>query len=343
MKYILDNNGYVESASCNPISCDDKVSQEYTGSIPSGYDSLDDWILNANIRAYKISGGNLVYDSARDAQLTALWSETDGYGAAVGKASKNLFISNVSGSLNGISYSVNGSEITLSGTASANVDMHLYDRAMFTEYNGRPVSMSANGLVNNVKISCCNSSWGNTQTINSTTNTKTFTINNNIRYLWINVLSGTTVNATIKLQIELGLVATEYEEYYPPVIAAVDSNGAIHEVGNNYSLGEQIIGTWIDGKPLYRKVIQSTLPNATTDGTAVSKNISIGTTVDVCLIKNCYYWDDYNGIIPMLWINGSGHVMRCYADVPANNLVLYNSNVSISGNKFLAIIEYTKK
>lgn len=77
MKYILDSSGYVENASCNPISCDDKVSQEYTGTIPDGYDSLDDWILNANIRAYKISGGNLVYDSARDAELTALWAQYD--------------------------------------------------------------------------------------------------------------------------------------------------------------------------------------------------------------------------------------------------------------------------
>jgi hypothetical protein len=76
MKYILDSSGYVENASCNPISCDDKVSQEYTGTIPSGYDSLDDWILNANIRAYKITNGNLVYDAARDEALQAEWAKT---------------------------------------------------------------------------------------------------------------------------------------------------------------------------------------------------------------------------------------------------------------------------
>ena len=77
MKYILDSSGYVENASCNPISCDDKVSQEYTGAIPSGYDSLDDWILNANIRAYKITNGNLVYDAARDEELQAEWAQFD--------------------------------------------------------------------------------------------------------------------------------------------------------------------------------------------------------------------------------------------------------------------------
>jgi hypothetical protein len=78
MKYILDNNGYVESASCNPISCGDKVSQEYTGTIPNGYETLDEWILKANIRAYKIVDNNLVYDSAKDAELTALWQQQNG-------------------------------------------------------------------------------------------------------------------------------------------------------------------------------------------------------------------------------------------------------------------------
>ncbi len=75
MKYILDSNGYVESASCNPISCDDKVSQEYKGTIPDGYETLDEWILYANIRAYKIVNNNLVYDAARDAELQAEWEK----------------------------------------------------------------------------------------------------------------------------------------------------------------------------------------------------------------------------------------------------------------------------
>lgn len=99
MKYILDSSGYVESASCNPISCDDKVSQEYTGTIPSGYDSLDDWILNANIRAYKITNGNLVYDAARDEELQAEWAKNpnmlfESETGATGSVSLNKSITN---------------------------------------------------------------------------------------------------------------------------------------------------------------------------------------------------------------------------------------------------------
>ena len=77
MRYILDSSGYVESVSCTPFNCKDKSCKEYTGSIPSGYDSLEEWATTANIRAYKITSGNLVYDSARDAALQAEWEKTN--------------------------------------------------------------------------------------------------------------------------------------------------------------------------------------------------------------------------------------------------------------------------
>lgn len=48
---------------------------------------------------------------------------------------------------------------------------------------------------------------------------------------------------------------------------------------DNYSTTEQIVGTWIDGKPIYRKVIQcGALPNSANKD--VAHNIqSIGTTI----------------------------------------------------------------
>ena len=47
-------------------------------------------------------------------------------------------------------------------------------------------------------------------------------------------------------------------------IVAIDDNH-IKEVANTYSTSEMVIGKWIDGKPLYRKVINlGVLPNAST-------------------------------------------------------------------------------
>ena len=47
-----------------------------------------------------------------------------------------------------------------------------------------------------------------------------------------------------------------------------------------YSTEEQIVGEWIDGKPLYQKTIQTTLPSSSTIGTMVMKNVPIGASVD---------------------------------------------------------------
>ena len=42
---------------------------------------------------------------------------------------------------------------------------------------------------------------------------------------------------------------------------------------HKYSTDEQIIGEWIDGKPLYRKVITTQMPQVTTSNSPVTKSI----------------------------------------------------------------------
>jgi hypothetical protein len=76
MYYILDDLGYIEEVSSHYIERDNKTCFEYTGAIPEGYETLDDWVLNANIRAYKLDGkGNLIFDADRDAALQAEWEK----------------------------------------------------------------------------------------------------------------------------------------------------------------------------------------------------------------------------------------------------------------------------
>lgn len=70
MYYILDEDGYIEAVSSHFIECFNKTCTEYKGTIPEGYETLDDWILNANIRAYKLDDDeNLIFDEARAAFL----------------------------------------------------------------------------------------------------------------------------------------------------------------------------------------------------------------------------------------------------------------------------------
>ena len=83
-----------------------------------------------------------------------------------------------------------------------------------------------------------------------------FTTPSDAYYLRVSMLE--TYSDT--LQIEIGDVATDYEEYIPVKIYTKNDNGGYEEIYNeeiykeHYSTEEQVIGTWL-GKPLYRKVI----------------------------------------------------------------------------------------
>lgn len=74
MRYILNDEGYIETVSFTyEVECNNKTCTEYTGSVPTGYETLAEWSENANINAYKIVDGELTYDSDKDTELQALW------------------------------------------------------------------------------------------------------------------------------------------------------------------------------------------------------------------------------------------------------------------------------
>lgn len=67
MKYRLDGGGYVIAVA---FGCYLDYSLDYTGTIPSGYKSLDDWATHACIQAYYIDrDGNLVLDFERKLEI----------------------------------------------------------------------------------------------------------------------------------------------------------------------------------------------------------------------------------------------------------------------------------
>ena len=76
------------------------------------------------------------------------------------------------------------------------------------------------------------------------------------------------------------------------VISAVGGSGS----GVSYSTTEQVIGTWIDGKPLYQKTINfGALPNTT------AKQVSL----DIANFKRVWIYDGYaynstNGVVNLL-------------------------------------------
>ena len=99
------------------------------------------------------------------------------------------------------------------------------------------------------------------------------TTGNDDNYLFVSYYDTSTDSGNVteqqvldSIQIEQGEVATPYEPFIPKKIHTKTANG-YEEFYNEenrevYSTSEQRIGTWVDGKPIYRKVISSTLASS---------------------------------------------------------------------------------
>ncbi len=85
--------------------------------------------------------------------------------------------------------------------------------------------------------------------------------------------------------------------------------------GNDYSTDEQIIGTWIDGKPLYQKTLDLGTNFAIEDVNEVT--IGTYTTINVCVYSAFYMMDttnNYNIYLPATsYINKSNGSLQAIA------------------------------
>lgn len=105
---------------------------------------------------------------------------------------------------------------------------------------------------------------------------------------------------------------------------------------NTYSTDEKLIGFWIDGKPLYRKILTGTITSSVDSYYSLSGiNYDIITNIKVLVNKSDYVVDlstysntGQNGVL----IEKSQNRLR----ISNNNYAFYNSPVII-------ILEYTKK
>lgn len=102
---------------------------------------------------------------------------------------------------------------------------------------------------------------------------------------------------------------------------------------NTYSTSETFTGKyWIDGKPIYRKVLSFTLSNSVNAFTYKAHGISnIGTykAIDLYYTHSTGTFKTPNDLIVELSID-------------ENYIIYYNNNQYITGDEVYAILEYTK-
>ena len=147
---------------------------------------------------------------------------------------------------------------------------------------------------------------------------------------------------TAQIQLEQGSSATTYEEYIPKKIYTKNRNDVFEEFYNEseeeekYSMTEQKIGTWIDNRPLYRKVITGTFLN--NDGYT-----NILTNIDVVFLKSGIVYESSTTIRQLEYYHYYNTSNNDFDIVNVNHTVMYRAkSPQIQGKDFVFIIEYTK-
>lgn len=168
----------------------------------------------------------------------------------------------------------------------------------------------------------------------------------NTNYRWTDeITSGPLAVATKNASLDSSIVGgSQPHENMPPyyvlcyIIKITDNNG-IEQPGEGssgevYSTEETRIGTWIDGKPLYRKVFNVTTPPTTTS--AMVADIS----EPFHLVDLYGHFTMQNGDeVPIPYLSGSNFVSAW--------LTLTGIKMAVSNNVFVSIpaviiLEYTK-
>ena len=242
----------------------------------------------------------------------------------------------------GITFTPTATGIKITGTAR---DTYAYGGSVGIDLKkGKTYTLYGSNAGNTLKLELKKGTTIIT-TIKTSNNKITFTPNDDINlvtFILEGIVKGTAYNYEISnLQIEQGSSATTYNAYVEPNIYIKNSNELYDNfnIKNEevYSTEEQKIGTWIDGKPLYRKVISSTLPKVTTENVEAKKTVSIDADIGTGFIETAYCNKD-NQMLPMPFIFTGGQVIKSYIDL--NGTIILSSNTN--DQPVTIIVCYTK-
>ena len=121
--------------------------------------------------------------------------------------------------------------------------------------------------------------------------------------------------------------------------------GAVAEGGgsNVYSEDEIVVGEWIDGKPVYRKVVK--LPNQTSNNQKITKDLS-DLNIDSVLRCNGFAYYKTGGtehnLMSFPYTEASNTFIGCGYLASEKNVVFVAYDFSFTFEDITVIIEYTK-
>ena len=123
--------------------------------------------------------------------------------------------------------------------------------------------------------------------------------------------------------------------------APTDIIEGVRDVLGSYSTTETVVGTWVDGKPIYRKVL------------VLNQTISSDTSIPSTIPSNAdNYWIDFgtsyfvastsSARLPLSYTHPSGLIYQVSAWLSDKNTIQVRIGSSQSVSKMVAVLEYTK-
>jgi hypothetical protein len=108
-----------------------------------------------------------------------------------------------------------------------------------------------------------------------------------------------------------------------------------------YSTEEQVVGEWIDGKPIYQKTVSDTFPN-TTAGTYNAKNIATILNVDNVVSIAGWFKTALNTFVTLPWTSATGYISKATFEKPQNAVFLQTNASDMSTIVAYITLQYTK-
>ena len=308
--------------------------------IPSGSSYLRATIKYTSKESYQIEVGDTAttYSSFIPNSMYVngnKFTETIGIGTSVNSAnrvnvlhSKNLY--NISNTINAsINYST--------GAITSETNF----RTIYFKCKPNTTYTFSEGIQSNRYVVGFYSSFITTGTLTNITNSATFTSPSTAKYCYIMVSKVSDETSSItdilnSIMINEGSTLLPYEPYVIPSIVA-DNEEIYNQNIMNYSYVETKIGTWVNGKPLYRSVISlGSMPNATSK--QVSHNIS---NIDNIVKITGFCYTSSGVFLPLPYIDVSG--LANGISIFSNKTTIYTqAGTDRSSLTGYAIIEYTK-
>ena len=170
----------------------------------------------------------------------------------------------------------------------SHADLYSTDEKMIGRWiDGKPVyqKTSSCGALPNNTTKTVNHNISNLDYIIEWTGTASKSTGIHIKFPYVNIFTlGKSFNVWIDktdIGLETGSDLRDYTKSYVTLQYTKTTDSAVNMGDeNDYSTTEKIIGTWVDGKPIYQKTFSTTSPVCTTNGTEVTKDVSIGANVD---------------------------------------------------------------